>query len=82
MERSIALQKLRALDLALVDTGLYLNAYPCPKALAYFRETAKEREAFAKTFEASFGPLRMENGADETCWSWTKYPLPWESEAN
>lgn len=82
MDRSSLLQKLRALDLALLETGLYLNAYPCPQALTYFREKKAERDAVLAEYEGRYGPLRMENSSNEGCWAWTKYPLPWESEAN
>ena len=76
------LNDIRALDFALLETGLYLNAYDCEEAKAYFKATSEARDRLACEYERKYGPLRMENGVNESGWAWTKCPWPWESEAN
>ena len=74
------LQKLRAIDLAIVDSGLYLNAYACPEAAAYFDKLCKERSALADTYAKCCAPLTKCTATDGK--SWTDTPWPWELEAN
>ncbi len=81
-DKKTLLNELRALDFALLETGLYLNAYDSDEATDYFLTLSKKRKALAAEYEASYGPLRMANAAEDGKWAWTKGPWPWESEAN
>ena len=81
-DKKALLNEIRALDFALLETGLYLNAYDCEEAKDYFKMTQDKREKLAKEYETTYGPLRMENGVQNGNWSWVKGPWPWESEAN
>ena len=76
------LNEIRALDFALLETGLYLNAYDCEEAKNYFQTIKEKRERLACEYETSYGPLTMINGIENGNWCWTKGPWPWESEAN
>lgn len=77
------LNQIRALDFALLETGLYLNAYPCEEeAIAYFETTRTARDAAVAEYERHYGPLKMASGVHDNKWVWTKGPWPWECEAN
>lgn len=77
------MNKLRMVDFAIIETALYLDAYPkCRKALEYYNELIKEREMLAEAAKRKYGPMTIrDNGSCDT-WSWTEGPWPWEAEAN
>lgn len=76
-------EKLRAVDFALVETTLYLDAYPhCAEALAYYHKLLAERHALAESYAQLCGPLTAYANMSETCWQWVKTPWPWELDAN
>ncbi len=76
------LNQIRALDFALLETGLYLNAYDSEEAVDYFKRTRAARDAAVAEYERHYGPLRMISGVQDDKWAWTKGPWPWECEAN
>ena len=83
-EGCCALQnRLRAIDFALVETTLYLDAYPdsC-EALAYYHKLLEERESLAADISKDCGPLTHRENRSQTSWQWVKTPWPWEHEAN
>ena len=76
-------EKLRAIDFALVETTLYLDAYPnCAEALAYYHKLLAERHALAESYTQTCGPLTACDNASQTSWQWVKTPWPWELDAN
>ena len=81
---SSALARLRAIDFALVDTALYLDAYPeCREALAYYHQLLAEREALSS--ELSGGcrmPMTCRENRNRDSWDWTRGPWPWHADAN
>ena len=81
-DKKMLLNDIRALDFAMLETGLYLNGYDCDEALSYFKATSEARERAVCEYEKQYGPLRMKSGADSGKWAWAKGPWPWESEAN
>ena len=75
--------KLQAIDFSMVDTLLYLDAYPDDaRALEYFRQLNAERaELIAMMESAGCPPLRAEqNGTNG--FRWNEGPWPWEPDAN
>ena len=77
------LKKLQRIDFAIVDTILYLDAYPeCKKAKAYYdkliAERASLRDDLAKKCKRPVTPF--ENASDD--WDWISSPWPWEESAN
>jgi len=80
--KSMLLKKLQKVDFSLVDTVLYLDAYPhCKKALDYYHKLLAEREnLIVKLNEAGVTLNNMSNTSDT--WEWTDSPWPWEFEAN
>ncbi len=77
------LQQLREVDFCLVETALYLDAYPDhPKAMEYYRRLVAQRAELAAQYEAECGPLTVFGNRSAVSWDWTKAPWPWEAEAN
>lgn len=81
-QRKNLLDVLRAIDFALYETVLYLDAYPTSKeALSYYNTLIEDREAVSAEYRKKFGPLTVyENGGGE--WRWIDGPWPWEPDAN
>ena len=76
-------EKLRAVDFALVETSLYLDAYPdCAEALAYYRQLLAERHVLVQNYTQTCGPLTVCDDVSQNGWQWVKAPWPWEPEAN
>ena len=77
------LDTLRALDFAIVETGLYLDAYPqSHEALEYYHALVAQREKIAAAYEKSCGPLTVYANRSKTSWDWVVGPWPWEADAN
>lgn len=77
------LDELRRVDFTLVETVLYLDAYPnCEAALAYYHKQKERREALANEYEKHYGPLTAMGNMSKNTWDWTKEPYPWEYDAN
>ena len=77
------LDVLRAVDFALYDTILYLDAYPESKeALEYYHHLREERSALVFEYEKKFGPLTPYDNGSKSEWQWTAEPWPWKPEAN
>ena len=82
MNRDKALLKLQMIDFALIDVGLYLDAYPsCKKALEYFQQLEEMREVEVKEFEKMYGPLTIMSLEDTNYNTYINDPWPWEREA-
>lgn len=77
------LKKLQAIDLALIETALYLDAYPDNRAaLAYRSKLLEEREKLATALDKAGKPLTHNSKLPQDTWQWVKAPWPWELEAN
>ena len=77
------LENLRALDFAIVETGLYLDAYPqCREALEYYHALIAQREKVAAAYEKGCAPLTVYGNRSKTSWDWVAGPWPWEADAN
>ncbi len=78
------LRKLQKVDFSLVDTILYLDAYPCCKeALNHYHKLKKEREALVAILADKYNmPISAHNNSSECNWNWTDAPWPWEFSAN
>ncbi len=77
------LERIRMVDFALVETILYLDAYPDNRqALAFYRELVNESNRLTEQYEKNFGPLTATANRSTTSWDWVKTPWPWELAAN
>ena len=78
------LEKLRMVDFSMIDTILYLDAYPdCKAALDYYHKLKKQRcELVRELAEKCDMPITNFEHSNEQSWIWTKGPWPWEPCAN
>ncbi len=77
------MNKLRALDFALQETVLFLDAYPENKqALRYYHQLLSNRKELMEELEQSGHPLTMYGNRSQTSWDWINDPWPWEPDAN
>ena len=78
------LRRLQAIDFALADLILYLNAYPhSAEALAYYHELREERKQLLSTApQGTFPALTAMDNHTPNQWTWVLGPWPWENEAN
>lgn len=77
-------ERLQIVNFAIIDTVLYLDAYPDSKeALRYYYKLKDERKMLADTLAQSCNmPMTcFENSAPDK-WVWTDAPWPWEIAAN
>ena len=76
-------KKLQTIDFAIVETTLYLDAYPhCRAALDYYHKLIAEREALAGAINEKCGPVCIRGNKSRTEWNWVEGPWPWEPDAN
>ena len=78
----VLMDRLRAVDFALNETVLYLDAYPtCDEAMSFYKQLVTERKQLVEAYETEYGPLTMYGNVANT-WDWAEGPWPWEAEAN
>lgn len=85
LEKCKALEEqLKKIDFSIVDTVLYLDAYPnSRKALEYYHKLIKERqETVNMLVNACDKPITAFDIANQDKWSWGEGPWPWENAAN
>ena len=77
-------RRLQALDFSIIDTVLYLNAYPDSKeALAYYQKLIAERDSLKMGLaQTCRTPVTSFDNASADSWDWIKGPWPWEASAN
>ena len=76
------MEQLRAVDFAITETVLYLDAYPnCREAMEFYHKLIAERKQLTEAYEGACGPLTM-YGNGKNGWEWAEGPWPWEADAN
>lgn len=74
---------LQALDFALQETVLYLDAYPGhEQALRYYHTLREERARMLAEYQKHYAPLNVYGNESRTSWDWVESPWPWEYDAN
>ena len=77
------LNQIRAIDFAIQETVLYLNAYPgCRQALEFYHHLIAQRKQLMEHYEKEHGPLTMYGNTSHSSWDWIEGPWPWEPDAN
>lgn len=77
------LSRIREVEFAIVETVLYLDAYPDNRqALAFYQDLLNERNRLVDQYEKTVGPLTATGNRSNTSWDWVKNPWPWEFAAN
>ena len=76
-------RKLQTIDFAIIETALYLDAYPnCRHALDHYHKLIAERESIADMIDEKCGPICIGDNKSRTEWNWVDGPWPWEADAN
>ena len=77
------LDTIQALDFALFEVTLYLDAYcdDC-QALELYHRLLEQRRVAAEKYEAEIGPLTFRGNRSCTQWDWVNQPYPWDIRAN
>lgn len=77
-------EQLRIVDFSIIDTVLYLNAYPESKeALKYYHKLREERKMIMDTLAESCNiPVTHFDNCAEDRWTWIDSPWPWQIAAN
>ena len=76
--------RLQTLDFSIIDTVLYLNAYPdSVEALNYYKKLISERDGLKRSLAQSCNmpTTSFENSSTDN-WNWINGPWPWELAAN
>ena len=77
------MKQLQTIEFALVDTVLYLDAYPCSaEALAYYHKLCHERREILEKMAHCNTPITNLDNRSDRSWDWTDAPWPWEVDAN
>ena len=78
-----AMKTLQAIDFALQETVLYLDAYPeNQQALDYYHRLLAKRAELMEAYEKNCGPTTMYGNKSRNSWDWVLGPWPWETDAN
>ena len=76
------MEQIRAVDFALYEVVLYLDAYPhCHEALETYYKLRERSEALHREYESTSGPLTAFGNRSPDSWDWMKKPFPWEYDA-
>ena len=76
-------RQIDAVDFALTETVLYLDAYPEDRrALEYYHALVAEQTRLVAEYEQTVGPLTADGNKNTAGWDWVKTPWPWETAAN
>lgn len=78
------MRELQAVDFSMVETILYLDAYPeSSEALAHYHRLHEERERILGAMQAKgCSPVTAMDSHSRSEWSWVDGPWPWEPDAN
>lgn len=73
------MNRIRELDFAILETALFLNAYPNNKeALSYYHELTCMYDKLREEYTDMCGPLTLYSNKSESEWEWARKPWPWE----
>jgi spore coat protein JB len=77
------MRRLQKVDFAIVETCLYLDAYPHSReALAYYHKLITEQKMLKERLASLGRPITNSENTAKDQWLWTKGPWPWQIEAN
>lgn len=75
--REEMITKIKELNFAVIELGLYLDTHPeDEKALCLHRRYAKELKELKDKYQKVYGPLTINYPCNK--WRWIEEPWPWE----
>ena len=77
-------KQLQMIDFSIIDTVLYLDAYPeCQEALNYYHKLKAERKMVVEALSESCDlPVTSFGNENADKWVWINGPWPWDPSAN
>ena len=76
-------KRLQKVDFAIIETALYLDAYPhCRAALDYYAKLIDERHKIVHALAEAGMPVSAHHNASCDSWDWVDGPWPWQFDAN
>jgi len=76
-KREEMMMKIRELDFAIIELGLYLDTHPeDQKALCLHRKYCKDLKDLKDKYQKIYGPLTIYYPCNK--WRWLEQPWPWE----
>ena len=77
--REEMLEKIKCLNFAIIELGLYLDTHPNDaKALCLHKKYCKEYKELTDKYQKVYGPLTIHFPCNK--WRWLEEPWPWEGE--
>ena len=78
-EKCRLMQVIYETGFALDDAALYLDTHPCDQAaLNYYHSVANARLNAMNAYQASYGPLLVDQVKSDNYWTWVTGKWPWE----
>ena len=75
--REEMLERIKCLNFAIIELGLYLDTHPDDeKALCLHRKYCKEYRELTDNYQKVYGPLTIQFPCNK--WRWLEEPWPWE----
>lgn len=82
-DRTALKYEIQKLEFSLLETAMYLDAYPDDEGAAeHFRQIRCELDRAVAEYEEKYGPLTYKAALYGNCWRWTSDAWPWESEVD
>ena len=79
--REEMLERIKCLNFAIIELGLYLDTHPDDeKALCLHRKYCKEYRELTDNYQKVYGPLTIQFPCNK--WRWLEEPWPWEGGMN
>jgi len=77
LSREELIQKIKELDFAVIDVGLYLDTHPeDQKAICLHKDYCNKLKKLKDVYQKIYGPLTIYFPCNK--WRWIEEPWPWE----
>lgn len=78
-ERTRLLQRIAAIDFAIIELHLYMNSHPNDRmAASKLKEYGVKSEALRAEYVEKYGPL-LSSQMESNRWGWISNPWPWDN---
>ncbi len=82
-EQQKLLYEISMIDFAIVELNEYLDTHPYDtESVQYIAQYNRVKNKMMREYASKYSPLAVRYAEDESEWSWTMTPLPWEGGCN
>jgi spore coat protein JB len=79
MSKNELLRQIMAYDFSIIDLHLYLNTHPADqRAITLYNQYVQTVMMLRNQYQATYGPLLMNNFTSRCPWQWIENAFPWE----